>query len=106
MAISTAIPVSNDRRFSAPDLLRLILALTKAAARTVQYRTTANKVAPISMLTAPTNGLAKAVDALTQTEFARDWVEIGRTCKNIHRQGTNRTMKAAARSRRENRVRA
>ena len=48
----------------------------------------------------------KAVDALTQTEFARDWVEIGKTCNNIHKQGTNRTMKAVGRSSRESRFRS
>src|SRR3954453_14897443 len=96
-------PVSNDSTFSARGLLRVIMAVTNAAPRMAQYRARESKVAPISRLTPPTNGLLKAVDALTHTGFAREWVEIGKTCNNIHKQGTNRTVKAVGLSSREKR---
>src|SRR6266446_7648316 len=56
-------------------------------------------------LIAPTNGLSKAVDALTQTGLARERLGIGRTCNSIHKQGINRAMKAVGRSSREKRLR-
>src|SRR5713101_1128821 len=58
----------------------------------------------MSRLIAPTNGLSKAVDALTQTGLARERIEIGRTCNSIHRQGMNRAMKAVGPSSREKRL--
>src|SRR5229473_4124099 len=58
----------------------------------------------MSRLMAPTNGLSKAVDALTQTGLARERIEMGRTCNSIHKQGINRAVKAVGASSREKRL--